>query len=160
MHWRYLSYVLRHKWYVFLECCKVGIPWRGIIHDLSKFSPAEWFPYARHFYGPGAKQRRDKTGYYKPTDTGDPAFNIAWLHHANGNDHHWQWWTQVEDDQKSIKVYPMSEAARKEMLADWRGAGKAQGKPDTFAWYQANKDKMLLHPETREWIEKALGIRR
>ncbi|NPV54659.1 MAG: hypothetical protein HPY71_14285 [Firmicutes bacterium] len=68
----------------------------------------------------------------------------------------------MEDDQKSTKVYPMSDAAQKEMLADWRGAGRAQGKPDTIAWYRANRDKMLLHPATREWIEKQLfgeGIR-
>lgn len=158
MHLRYLLYVLRHKWYVFLECCKFGIPWRGIVHDLSKFSRAEWFPYVNHFYGPKAKPWRDKTGYYKPTNTGDPIFDLAWLHHANSNDHHWQWWTQVEDDQQSVKVYPMSDGARKEMLADWRGAGKAQGKPDIVAWYKANKGRMVLHPETRKWIEAALGL--
>ena len=46
-----------------------------------------------------------------------------------------------------------------EMLADWRGAGKAQGKSDTRGFYIANKDRMTLHPETREWIEKQLVIR-
>ena len=24
-HWRYFSYVLRHKWFVFVECCKLGV---------------------------------------------------------------------------------------------------------------------------------------
>ena len=28
-HLAYLSYVLRHKWYVLLECAKLGILWRG-----------------------------------------------------------------------------------------------------------------------------------
>lgn len=110
-----------------------------------------------HFYGRGAKQWRDKTGYYKPTNTGNQAFDLAWLHHANSNDHHWQWWTQIEDDGRFV-VYAMSDTARKEMLADWRGAGRAQGKPDTKAWYLANKDKMQLHPETRQWIEEQLNL--
>lgn len=157
MHLKYLSYVLRHKWFVFVAACKLGIPWRGLVHDLSKFSPAEWFPYVEHFHGKKAKAWRDNTGYYKPTDTGDPAFDVAWLHHANHNDHHWQYWTQVEDDQKSVKVHPMPDARRREMLADWRGAGRAQGKPDTLAWYTKNRDKMLLHPDTRAWIEEQLG---
>ncbi|MEW6726891.1 MAG: DUF5662 family protein [Bacillota bacterium] len=55
-------------------------------------------------------------------------------------------------------MLPMPDRYRKEMLADWHGAGKAQGKPDTKAWYLANKDKMLLHPETRDWVEAQLGV--
>ena len=119
----YLKYVLRHKWYVFLECVKLGIPIRGITHDLSKFLPDEFIPYALHFYG-GIKTGRDETGYYKPTDTGDPDFEMAWLLHQKRNDHHWQWWILPEDD-GGTKILEMSEGACKEMLADWRGAGKA-----------------------------------
>ncbi len=156
-HLKYLSYVLRHKWYVFIECCKLGIFWQGIVHDLSKFLPSEWFPYAEHFYGSKAKQWRDSTGYYKPTDTGDPAFDFAWLLHQKRNKHHWQWWILPEDE-GGIKIFPMPDKYRREMLADWRGAGRAQGKPDTKAWYFANKDKMQLHPETRAWIERQLGV--
>lgn len=56
-HLRYLKYLIRHRWYVFLECCKLGIPWRGIVHNLSKFLPSEWFPYVERFYG------NDREGY-------------------------------------------------------------------------------------------------
>lgn len=46
----------------------------------------------------------------------------------------------------------------KEMLADWQGAGRAQGHGDnTLGWYAKNRDKMLLHPETRAWIEQQIG---
>ena len=34
--------ILRHKYFVFKYCCKLGIPWQGITHDLSKFSPTEF----------------------------------------------------------------------------------------------------------------------
>jgi len=153
-HLSYLSYVVRHKWYVFVAACKLGIPWRGLVHDLSKFRPDEWFPYARFFYEEDGsrKQRRNSTGYYKPTDTGDTAFDFAWLLHQKRNQHHWQWWVLPEDE-GGVKVMPMSSEAAREMVADWRGAGRAQGKPDTLAWYQANKDKMQLHPVTREYVE-------
>ncbi len=69
-HWLYLQYLLCHKWWVFWYCCLYGIPWRGIVHDLSKFRPDEWFPYVNAFYGPKPAKRTD--GYYKPTDTGEP----------------------------------------------------------------------------------------
>ena len=48
---KYTWYIIRHKWYVFIECCKLGIIWRGIWHDWHKFLPGEFFPYAIHFNG-------------------------------------------------------------------------------------------------------------
>lgn len=146
---KYLNYVLRHKWYVFIECWKEKIIWRGIIHDLSKFLPSEFLPYAFHDFD----KERDSTGYYKPTDTGDRAFDFAWLLHQKRNKHHWQFWVLPEDD-GGIKVLEMPDKYRKEMLCDWRGAGKAQGYGDnTRDWYKKNKNKMQLHPNTRKWIE-------
>ncbi len=151
----YLRYVLRHKWFVFVECWSLGIPWLGLIHDLSKFRPSEWGPYVRYFYGADGdpKQgKRDDTGYYKPTDTGDDAFDFAWLLHQKRNRHHWQWWILPEDD-GGTKLMPIPEKYLKEMLADWHGAGRAQGTPDTVQWYQANRGKLQLHSKSRQWIE-------
>lgn len=153
-HFKYLIYVIRHKWFVFFECCKQGIPWLGIIHDWSKFRPSEWFPYVEHFYGTGKgiKEGRDETGYYKAGDTGDFAFDFAWLLHQKRNKHHWQWWILPEDDGGTI-IFPIPPRYLREMIADWRGAGRAQSTPDTLAWYLKNKDKMMLDPKTREWLE-------
>ena len=152
---KYLYYILRHKWFVFLEFCKMGIPFLGIIHDWSKFRPSEFIPYAKYFYGDkksDIKKGRDKTGYYKPYDTGDNAFDFAWLLHQKRNKHHWQWWL-LPTDEEGLKIFEMPKKYMKEMLADWQGAGRAQGTPDTGVWYMKNKDKMQLAPETREWIE-------
>jgi len=50
---------------------------------------------------------------------------------------------------------------RKEMLADWRGAGRAiTGRDDTREFYLKNKDNITLAPETKRWIEAKLGIDR
>lgn len=160
-HLHYLSYVLRHKWFVFWECVKLGIIWRGIIHDLSKFRWSEWLPYVRYFYGKYPKWddvKRILPAYDGPTEesvTGD--FDIAWLLHQHRNPHHWQYWLLIQDDE-SDKILPMPDKYRREMLADWRGAGQACGTPDTYKWYLAHKDKIQLHPETRLWIERQLGI--
>lgn len=163
--WRtYLKYVIKHKWFVFLECARMGMPWRGVVHDLSKFRPSEFFPYANHFHGRfrdvAAAERKKGIGYYKPTDTGDPAFDHAWFLHQKRNAHHWQYWT-LPVDLGGIKVLEMPVECVKEMVADWVAAGKAQGTylhgddhyQATRRWYAVNCHRMCLHVRTRELVE-------
>jgi len=132
-----------------LECFKEGLYWRGIKHDWSKFRPSEFIPYARFFYNPNGSKRtvRDKTGYYKPTDTGDKDFDFAWFLHQKRNDHHWQYWVMPEDEE-GVKLFSMPIVCLIEMLCDWKGAGRAQGTPNAFDWYKANRHKLQLHEET------------
>jgi len=154
-HIKYLWYVIWHKWFVFCECCRMGIIWRGITHDMSKFLPSEWFPYVEYFYGSKAENPRDETGYYKPTDTGDEAFDFAWLLHQKRNRHHWQWWILPEDD-GGTKVLRMQTKYVKEMLSDWCGASRAQGHGGwngVREWYKKNRQKMQIYDSTRCWIE-------
>jgi len=157
-HYQYLCYVVRHKWFVFLESCKLGVPLLGLIHDWSKFKPSEWRPYVNFFHGKGAKQVRDETGYYKPNETGDSAFDFAFFLHQKRNKHHWQWWVYPQDE-TGVKILPMGDRSRREMLADWRGAGRAQGTPDCKKWYMKNGYKLQLHSDTRAWIEEQLGVK-
>ena len=154
MYSKYLKYLCKHKFYVFLECYKLKIPFLGLIHDWSKFRLSEFIPYAQHFYAQGSniQKGRDETGYYQAGNTESDQFNMAWLLHQKRNKHHWQWWLLPMDD-SSTKVFEMPLKYRKEMLTDWRGAGRAQGAPDTKAWYEKNKYKMQLGIFTRKWIE-------
>ena len=153
-HLKYLSYVVRHKWFVFLAGLNLGVPvLRLIFHDWTKFLPCEWFPYVRFFYGNG--RTRESLGSYSADDIQDGDFELAWNHHQKHNDHHWQYWIRLGDD-GTILYIPMPDVCRREMLADWRGAGRALGKPDTGSWYRANADKMKLHKQTRDWIEAQL----
>ena len=150
MYWKYLKVVLKHKWFVFIECRKLGIPWLGIIHDLSKFLPSEFIPYARYFYGPYPKD--DKL---KPVSVVDE-FNLAWLHHQHRNKHHWQRWIVTMDSARGSDKrlpLPMPDRYRKEMLADWRGAGRAYGNPDTTKWYLENRGQIQVHEKTSLWLD-------
>ena len=159
-HLKYLNYLLRHRWFVMIECFKMGIYWQGILHDWSKFLPSEWFAYTNYFYGKNSNinRGRNNTGYYKPTDTGDKAFDFAWLLHQKRNRHHWQWWVLPGDD-GTIKVLNIPIRYRKEMLCDWMGAGKAQrSRGSAKEWYESNKWKMKLDPSTRKWIEGELNL--
>ena len=164
MHWKYLKSQLRHKWFVFLECCKLGIPWLGIIHDWSKFLPSEWVPYARYFYGdyPDLQTMNTwaKSYYGGPTKQSIAYdFDVAWLHHQHRNKHHWQRWLLTLDSARSdgkLISLAMPDKYRREMLADWRGAGRAYGNPNTAEWYRMNRHQIRLHGDTRRWIENQL----
>ncbi len=160
-HLKYLKYVLVHKWYVFIECCKLSIPWAGLTHDLSKFRPSEWFPYVEAFYGKSRRRYKEflpaekyRTDCFRFSKEGvQRAFDTAWLMHQHRNPHHWQYWILTQDEDKPI-IIEMPMRYRKEMLADWRGAGKAQGFGDnTKAWYESHKHDMVLGLFTRQWIE-------
>lgn len=138
---KYLWYVIKHKWFVMIECFKVGIYWRGLTHDLSKLLPSEFFPYANYFYGNGKN---------------DKEFNKAWLLHQKRNPHHWQYWLLYEDEGR-LTTLDIPIKYRKEMIADWIGAGRAiTGKDNTKKWYELNKNNMLLNRETRNWIEERI----
>jgi hypothetical protein len=141
IYWKYLKYVLRHKWFVFIECAKRGIIWRGITHDLSKFYPDEFIPYARYFYGNCPESFQ--------TD-----FDKAWLKHIHRNPHHWQYWILREDDGGTKLIRPPLQYL-KEMGCDWVGAGKAiTGMDNITEWYDRNKDKIQIGKIQRDWIEK------
>jgi hypothetical protein len=150
---KYFKYVFRHKYFVMVECFKYGLYWQGIIHDWSKFLPDEFVAYANYFYK--GDNRKDR--FYTPAD-GSTEFNYAWLRHQHRNPHHWQHWLLQEDDGGKFALM-MPTRYMLEMICDWKGAGKASGFSDAEAWYQRNKDKMVLHECTRYMVEIQLGLR-
>lgn len=145
----YLVSVFRHKWFVFCECVRLGIPFLGIIHDFSKFGLREMLPYARHFYSDESQNEHDHGS----------DFDVAWNAHQKRNKHHWQYWVLINDrSEPQITALSMPERYIREMVADWRGAGRAYGNTDTVAWYRENASKQLMHPDTRRRVEELLGI--
>lgn len=76
--------VTRHRHAVMRNCFKVGLVWQGLCHDLSKYSPSEFWAGAKYYQGnrsPQAKER-EVLGY-----------SPAWLHHKGRNKHHFEYWT-------------------------------------------------------------------
>ena len=116
------------------------------MHDMSKFLPSEFFAYREYFYG----------GWeFMPIPVEDD-FDFAWHWHLKRNKHHWQWWI-IKFDLGGLKIFEMPIEYRKEMLADWIGAGKAiHGRNEVAQWYADNRDYMALAPKTREWIEQKI----
>lgn len=106
--------ITKHKWVVFKLCCRVGIPWRGLVHDLSKYSPTEFLESVKYFNGnhsPITDCKRDK------------GYSEAWLHHKGRNKHHTDFWVDLNgpDGKPILPIIPYSYVA--EMLCDKLAAG-------------------------------------
>ena len=78
----HLSTINHHKWLVMQHCFKVGLYRQGLLHDLSKYSPVEFFAgvkYFRGFESPNNAERR-AIGYSR-------GISIIW------NTGRTMWWT-------------------------------------------------------------------
>ena len=146
---KHFKTICRHKYYVFIECCRLGIPWRGFMHDWSKFRPTEFIASARHWTGVGSPvaAERKVIGY-----------SLAWRYHKGRNKHHWQWWHDLDGyDENNNPIHnpaPMPEKYVKEMVADMFGAARAYGSKDykngARQYYEKNKYEWVIHPDTQE----------
>ena len=76
---KHLKLVFKHKWLVFKLSCKIGIPLRGLLHDLSKFSPEEFWESVKYYNGHGSPITSCKK---------ENGYSRAWLHHKGRNKHH------------------------------------------------------------------------
>lgn len=149
---KHLKTICKHKWYVFCFCFKCGIIWRGIKHDMSKFSPTEFMESIKYYKGTSSPIDACKAvnGYSK-----------AWQHHKARNGHHYEAWTDNYDSGTTCIQMPFKDAL--EMLCDYLGAAKAY-MGDDFSYSGEEKwwlEKKLptvnaMHPVIKNFITKSL----
>ena len=87
--------IRHHKKLVRRECFKMGLYWQGMTHDLSKYSPVEFWSGCRFYQGtrsPNARER-EVIGYSR-----------AWLHHKGRNRHHFEYWTDYNPKTKTLEL--------------------------------------------------------
>jgi hypothetical protein len=185
-HLKYLRYVLAHKFYVLRAGLHIHAwyhpRWllRLLVHDWSKFLPAEWTPYVHTFYRSpiddvlrewGLAEIDDKHPDFAEVQHDlaelkrdrQAAFNAAWLHHIHWNPHHWQHHILHQDDGRTLVLVPPAVLAD-EMVADWLAAGpKAlrlhsmkQAVIETIQWYAKNHKNMQLRTPVRNRVEATL----
>ena len=153
MQWGYFKYVLKHRWLVFLAAIELGIPWRGFIHDLSKYSRAEWKGYWHWFFtDQGHKFNGGFAWEFGVNEQYRKDFNAAWLHHIHVNAHHWEHWI-IPGKEECLEI---PEVYCKEMVADWNAMSRARGKSDCMGWYESQRDTIKLHPTSRQLIESLI----
>ncbi len=145
-HFKLITY---HKWIVFKLCCRIGIPLRGLLHDLSKYSPTEFFESIHYYVGnhsPITEAKKVK-GYSK-----------AWLHHKGRNKHHAEYWVDYETKEIS-PIIPYQYAA--EMVCDKLAAGMVyEGKRWTkefeLSYWMKEREKIQVNPKIDDFVTNVL----
>ena len=87
----HLRTVTRHRNLVLKHCFRCGIPLQGLKHDLSKYSPTEFWAGCKYYTGtrsPNEAERADK------------GFSAAWIHHKGRNKHHFEYWSDISKETK------------------------------------------------------------
>lgn len=80
----HLRTINRHRRLVRRNCFKVGLYFQGLTHDLSKYSPSEFFVGVKYYQGvrsPNVAERNNR------------GYSAAWMHHKGRNKHHHEYWT-------------------------------------------------------------------
>lgn len=144
--------ITKHIFYVRKFCFKCGFYKRGLLHDLSKYSPIEFFSSARYFQGDRSPIDAEKE---------NRGYSLAWQHHKGHNPHHWEYWIDNIGtyENKPIKI-PYDYVI--EMICDWLGAGIVYSKQkvdfdkpysEPIEYYNKCKKERIFHPKTQELIE-------
>ena len=141
---RHFGLVTRHRFEVFKNCAKCGLLWRGLVHDLSKYTPIEFFEGARYFQG-----NRSPIGVCR-RETG---VSPAWLHHKGRNRHHIEYWHDVECAVHPLMPYPyLVECVCDKLAATkiYNGKNYTSAKPLEH-WLRYGY-RVMGHPLTMEFI--------
>ena len=149
---RHFLTVTRHRHAVIKHCYKVGILKRGLLHDLSKYSPSEFLKGVMHFQGNRSPNERERelNGH-----------SLAWMHHKGRNKHHFEYWTDYNPTTKRVEPVEMPKIYLVEMFCDRVAASKIYaGKNYTDAmpydYFARGKERRVIHKSTSDELEKLL----
>ena len=156
----HLHTVNRHRRLVRHYCFKLGLVWQGLTHDLSKYSPTEFWRGVKYYQGwrsPNDQERLEN------------GVSLAWLHHKGRNRHHFEYWIDYcrrEDGTIYIGGCKMPKKYVAEMFCDrlaaskvYRGADFDPGDPYKF-FLRGKEKRLLMHPATEELLGTILIVLR
>ena len=153
---KHFKTITKHRHMVMVSCLRVGLVRQGLCHDLSKYSPAEFWQGAKYWQGtrsPNARAREAE------------GWSTAWMHHKGRNKHHYEYWTDVPPGEHDYKAVPMPTRYLVESVMDridaskvYRGEAYRDGDPLAYMDRERAQDK--LHPETYEKMRFLLTLLR
>lgn len=151
----HIKTITHHRHLVMKNCFRAGIPINGLLHDLSKYSPAELIPgimnYEAGKRSPNERER-EKKGY-----------SSAWMHHKGRNKHHFEYWSDVNMESRVYEPIPMPLPYLKETFCDRVAASKnyrgdSYRDSDPLEYFLNRKADRAMHPCTACVLEKWLRM--
>ena len=149
--------ITEHRHLVCRYCLRLGLIRQGLLHDLSKYSPEEFWRGARYYQG-----------YRSPNDAerAETGMSLAWLHHKGRNMHHFEYWIDWQLNPEGGVYYagnkmPMRYVA--EMFCDRIAASKVYLKEkytdaSPYDYLMKGLPDLMMHPDTLKELEKMLLV--
>ena len=152
--WGHYSTITRHRHAVIRHCARAGILWRGLLHDLSKYSPTEFCAGVKYYKGTKSPNEGEREAY---------GYSKAWIHHKGRNRHHFEYWTDYDRITRVMTPVKMPLVFVKEMFCDRVAASKIyQGKAYTnehpISYFRRGIANRAIHPETSALLESWLVL--
>ncbi len=151
---RHFRTITRHRHQVIRNCFRAGIGAGGLKHDLSKYSPAEFWVGARFYYGD-----------HSPNDGERAArgYSLAWMHHKGRNKHHFEYWSDYNPQTRTVEPVKMPVRYVAEMFCDRMAAsriyqGAAYEPSHPLEYYLRGKARRSIHPDTAALLEGWLRL--
>ena len=146
--------ISRHKNKVMVHCFKCGIFFRGLLHDLSKYSPSEFILGAKYYEGTRSPNEKERELF---------GFSKAWMHHKGRNLHHFEYWTDLNPATKRYEPVPMPTIYLTEMFCDRVAASKIyMGKNYTNSapldYFLRGNARQRMHQDTADKLEFLLTM--
>lgn len=146
---KHFNTINKHKLIVFYLCCRCGLFWRGLVHDLSKYSPIEFFECVKYYQG---------TRSAIPSARKDKGYSEAWLHHKGRNKHHEEYWY---DEYAPEQAAPIPYKYVAELICDNLAAGKTyNGKNWTqntqYEYWLKKQEKIKINKNSNKMILEVL----
>lgn len=152
--WKHFKTITHHKYLVMRGCFKVGLYKQGILHDMSKYSPSEFWVGIKYYQGNRSPNNAEREAI---------GYSSAWLHHKGRNKHHYEYWIDysIKEISGGMTPAPMPNKYIVEMLMDRIAAckvynGKKYTNASPWEYYSVGKEKAPIHPETKAALEKLL----
>lgn len=144
--------ITKHRHQVIRHAYRAGILWRGLLHDLSKYSITEFSVGASHYQGTRSPNEAEREEY---------GYSKAWLHHKGRNKHHFEYWTDYDYKTKKIIAVQMPRKYVVEMFCDRVAASKIYMKSDytdrsALEYFMRSKQTRFINKETSDQIEHLL----
>ncbi len=151
--WDHFKTITHHRHLVMKGCFAVGLYKQGLLHDLSKYQPVEFFVGCKYFQGDRSPNNaeREATGV-----------SMAWLHHKGRNKHHFEYWIDYGvDSDVGIVGMKMPVNYVVEMFMDRVAASKNYQKEKytdrhPLEYYERGRHKYIIHPETDALLKELL----
>ncbi len=150
--WEHFQTITKHRHMVIRHCFKAGIGFQGLFHDLSKYSPTEFFVGAEHYQGDRSPNEGEREDY---------GYSKAWMHHKGRNRHHFEYWTDYDPKTRLMSPVRMPKRYVAEMFCDRVAAGKIyMGERYTdrspLEYFEKGRATRMIHPDTSKQIERLL----